>query len=50
MHAALADQLPLSRVPQLVVRPRVLELLKRVDVFALIAGVLFERGLRPSGQ
>jgi hypothetical protein len=50
VHAALADELALRRVPQRVVGARAGQLVQRVHVRAGIAGVRLEVLLRPRGQ
>ena len=50
VDAALAHELALRGVPQLVVRLGACELVERVDELAPIARVLVERPLRPLGQ
>ena len=50
MHPPFAHELPLGRVPERVVRLRLLELVQRIDVLAAVARVLGERLLAQSGS
>src|SRR5690606_20876115 len=50
VHLPFADELPLGRVPYVVVRGGGGQFFERVNVFARVAAVLVEGLLRPAGE